>query len=142
MKEVHNWVHRLWIFLFLLPFSIRSGIEFILPPNTFVAGARYELPKYVLSEPKNLIRDSWNLRILIPCICSIWRKFLYIIPFDMFKLILVLETINLREMTIVFVLVNYRENDSTWKVNHNSKYLQYNQRNGYNSQVVIMHYAT
>lgn len=29
----------------------------------FIAGAKYELPKYVLSEPTNLIRDSWSKRV-------------------------------------------------------------------------------
>lgn len=39
----------------MITFLVESSILNIIS----VAGAKYELPKYVLSEPTNLIRDNW-----------------------------------------------------------------------------------
>lgn len=49
MREVHTIASfkKLWYVIFSLIININ-----------LVAGAKYELPNYVLSEPTNLIRDS------------------------------------------------------------------------------------
>lgn len=47
-------LHFSFLFLFIgfVPFSFHQAY------SISIAGAKYELPKYVLSEPTNLIRDS------------------------------------------------------------------------------------
>jgi uncharacterized phage infection (PIP) family protein YhgE len=57
MKEV--WYSTYFAIFYSLAYLILSNIVIN------ISGAKYELPKYVLSEPTNLIQDSWRADLLM-----------------------------------------------------------------------------